>query len=89
MQYKKCCKKNCCTHQDVIEFLGEYLYDLLKTAQLPIGHPSVCESICALINGQSLPPGHPTLEEILCKILDCDDDHDCYCCCNCKCNKHC
>lgn len=78
MKCKKCCKKDnckkdCCTCDDIIKYLGEYLYCLLKDAIPKECHPSLNESLCALINGKSLPPCHPTLEHVICDALHCDD----------------
>ncbi|MEG2984445.1 MAG: hypothetical protein RR835_07080 [Peptostreptococcaceae bacterium] len=69
------CNKNCewrefptCNHKnerDIINFLGEFVLDLLEDLDLPCGHPGLKASLRKLADGGRLPCGHPSLEELI------------------------
>ncbi|KGJ49950.1 MULTISPECIES: hypothetical protein [Paraclostridium] len=62
VKFPTCRDKNT---NDVYEFLGKFVYDLLADMDLPCGHPGIREIIRILENGGRLPCGHPGLEELI------------------------
>lgn len=55
----------------IYNYLGKWLYSILKEVELPKYHVTLNTSILLLLNGCSFPNGHPTIEDILKKQLGC------------------